>query len=420
MKKRTIFFTLLILVLLTIINVYIFVNRNNGFNYIKSLDYKGLYYSNDQLKIEKIKQEKDSVELVLSGKNKSSEWSVFVDSAFKYKYRGNTLRIRAVDGIHKYKIVNEDLKRIVFITADYSSNSLSEKGAKSFYISKSNLSFSDEEFNSIEDWVYASKYANKNETEKINLIINDSIKLDQNLPTLKKIEKISLFLLKKLSARSGIPDSTMKFLSPFRQYELACNQKSKIWCENFTLIYLAFANTAGIPSRYVATNVKVGEQNLGGHVFAESYIKEQNRWAYIDLTSSKIYSIDSDSLVLNAVDVFDIASLNIQTNVKSLVYSNGVVAFKPFDSLNSTERFYFEHNSELIFLYSKQDPATLRSKIFNYLFPNTYYAVYAGNNFHDNFLFYIKVGFVYLWFLTFLFLFFILISGKKHNLTQRK
>jgi hypothetical protein len=407
-------------ILLSFVNGYIFVNRNNGFNYVEALDYSHLYSLSSQKKLTKIKVVNDSAELVLTPQEEFSEWQVFEDSVFKYKYFGKNPKIRILDNTHDYKIVNIKYGFTILTTIDYSANTSTDPNKKNLYMAKCNIPIIDKGFYSLSKWAYRSKYTTDKEIAKISEILKDSIKLDANSHTLQKVEKICYFLLQKLSSKAGIPESSLKTKSPYSQYLEACNNKSKLWCENYTQIYLAFANAANIPSRYVATNVRIGNTNLGGHVFAESYIIEQNRWAYIDLSSSKIFTFGKDSLVLNSVDLICLSSINVCSDLKSRVYSNGQMLTKDFDSVNKTELFYFNHNPELIFLFSEQNPNTFLSKLYNYIYPHAYFVVYAGNTARDNMLFYFKLLFVYTWFtLGLILLFFVVIKNRKHTLHKK-
>ena len=420
MKNRFLFLILALFILLTAVNAYIFVNRNNGFNFIESIDYSHLYSLESQKKLSKISVVNDSAVIELTPQEEFSEWQVFEDSVFKYKCFGKNPKIRLLDNTHDYKIVNIKYAFTILVTIDYSANSSEYPAKKNLYLAKCNIPITDKGFYSLSKWIYISKYTTAEETDKIKEILKDSIKLEPNSQSLKKVEKICCFLLQKLSAKAGIPDSSLKTKSPYCQYLEACNNRSKLWCENYTQIYLAFANAANIPSRYVATNVRVGNTNLGGHVFAESYIKEQNRWVYIDLSSLKIFTYGRDSLMLNSVDLISLSSLNVSSDLKSRVYSNGQILTKDFDSVNKTERFYFNHNPELIFLLSEQNSNTLVEKFMNYIYPRSYYVVYAGNTAHSNILFYIKLLFVYSWFALSIFLFLLLIAKIRKYILLKK
>jgi hypothetical protein len=420
LKNRFLFLILTLFILLSIVNTYIFVNRTNGFNYIESADYSHLYNLDSQKKLTKINVVNDSAVFELTPQSEFSEWQVFEDSVFKYKCFGKNPKIKILDNTHEYKIVNIKSDFTIQATIDYSANSSEYPAKKNLYLVKCNIPITDKGFYNISKWIYFSKLTTSAETDKINEILKDSIKLDSNSQTLKKVEKICCFLLQKLSAKAGIPDSTLKTKSPYCQYLEACSNKSKLWCENYTQIYLAFANAANIPSRYVATNVRIGNTNLGGHVFAESYIKEQNKWAYIDLSSSKIFIFGKDNLVINSVDLISLSSLNVSSDLKSRVYSNGVILTKDFDSVNKTERFYFNHNPELIFLLSEQSSNTFVEKFVNYIYPKSYYVVYAGNTAHSNLLFHIKLLFVYCWFaVAFILFLLVIVEIRKYILLKK-
>ena len=383
----------------TVINGYIFINRNNGYNYIESLDYNDLYGLKNQFSITNIEIKNDSAIVSFTYSENDDKWLINADS-IKYECDRKLPQIHLINGKHNYSLENLNSKEKILFTADYSSFSNSDSSKKNLYILKANLPLKVCSCYSLEDWKFKSKFSTKEETEKIKKILEDSVKVFNNDKTLNKIEKICFFLIKKLSGKKGTPDISMKSLSPYMQYKMAIDGKSKIWCENFSEIYLEFANTAGIPSRYVASNLKIGEKNYGGHVFTESYINEQGRWAYIDLSSSKVFTLNSDSFVVNSVDIYNIVSSGGKSNFNSLVYDSGRLVFKPFDSICSTEDYYFKNNSDLIYLFSEYDKGTFLSKLSNYFYPKTYYALYAGVSAQNNLKFYVKQIFLYFWILS--------------------
>jgi hypothetical protein len=412
LKNKSLLILFLIFAILSVVNGYIFINRNNGYNYVESFDYRSLYGLKDQLFISNVEVLNDSAVISFSLSSEADEWVISSDNAKKYNRKGKLPSILLLNGLHNYTLENIRSGDKMFFTADYSSFSSTDSLKKNLFLVRSNIPLKNNGIHTLADWKYISKFSKSDEIEKIKKIIDDSIKVDNNSSTLKKIEKICLFLLNRLKDKKGTPDISLKTLSPYLQYMSAIDGKSKLWCENYAEIYLEFANAAGVPSRYVASNLKIGQKNYGGHVFAESFIKEQNRWAYIDLSSSKVYTLGIDSLVLNTVDIYNVVSSGGESKFRSLVYDNGELIFKPFDSVNSIEKYYFDRNSDLIFLFSKNDPGSLLSKLKNYFYPAKYYAYYAGINSQDNLKFYIKQIFLYLWALSVLVLVIVFLLRK--------
>jgi transglutaminase-like putative cysteine protease len=95
----------------------------------------------------------------------------------------------------------------------------------------------------------------------------------------------------------------------------------KGWCTQHAQLYVYWANRAGIPTRFVfGARTQDNTIVYTGHAFAESWIKEQNRWAFVDLSHAQIYIADRKGRVLNTVELFQLNQLGAWDSTYSRVY----------------------------------------------------------------------------------------------------
>ncbi|MBN1541785.1 transglutaminase domain-containing protein, partial [candidate division KSB1 bacterium] len=83
----------------------------------------------------------------------------------------------------------------------------------------------------------------------------------------------------------------------------------KGWCTQFGQIWTFFANRAGIPTRLLqGARTQDNTFVYTGHTWAESWIAEQQRWAFVDLSHAYVAVFDKAGRVLNTVELFSLNS----------------------------------------------------------------------------------------------------------------
>jgi hypothetical protein len=179
-----------------------------------------------------------------------------------------------------------------------------------------------------------------------------------------------------------------------------------------------------------------------GHAFAESFIREQNRWAYVDLSQGQIYITDKEGQVLNTAELFQLNQHNAFDGVRARLYADWLwrdhpdipgpdtVVTVPFSDVNTLVRSEFTSHSILkyrrppnvedvreIYAGFFSDRTFLLGNLERYLFkPQLAYSFYPTEGAHTylvrRLLFFLFiVGFV-VWIA-------LVIRGRKESATQR-
>jgi hypothetical protein len=184
-------------------------------------------------------------------------------------------------------------------------------------------------------------------------------------------------------------------MTPLQQYLGALKGEVKLWCHNNAEIYVFFANAIGIPTRKVSVGGEFDACSLSGHAFAESYIKEQNRWAYVDVTSANILVRNTEGLYLNTLDLFYLTLLGAYPeNFKISFVDHGNLHEQSYvGDLTYHEKYYFRRDAAFNFPIPEKN-SFLKKEFFekyDYIFnPAFVHSLHASNAKH-----YLALFFVY-------------------------
>jgi hypothetical protein len=139
----------------------------------------------------------------------------------------------------------------------------------------------------------------------VDRILRDEVKIADGEPTFARMEKLAHFLKGKLANTGGVPKDDERWMNPLLLYKEMVAGTGKGWCTQNAQLWVFWANRAGIPTRFVF--VARTEDNTivyNGHSFAESYVKEFNRWVCTDIQDGVLSVLDKNGLPLNAADLF--------------------------------------------------------------------------------------------------------------------
>ena len=160
---------------------------------------------------------------------------------------------------------------------------------------------------SLDDFVVPISAISEQEKRKVEKLLS-KFGVVATDTTKTKIEKIASALHSQLYAMRGVPHPVMRSLNGFQQYQTAISGKSKVYCANHAEIFAYFANVAGVPTRIVDVGGETKGLPQAAHAFAESFVAEQNRWAYVDLQLDIAFLTNTKGQVLNGIDVLFRAS----------------------------------------------------------------------------------------------------------------
>lgn len=127
--------------------------------------------------------------------------------------------------------------------------------------------------------------------------------LDSETATLQKVERIATWLHGQLYPARGNPNSFMRQLNGFEQYNAALKEQSPVYCANHAEIFAFFATVAGTRTRIVDVGGKFGDASIAAHAFNEVYLPEIGKWAYVDLQLHVAFVTGSDGLPIDGAEL---------------------------------------------------------------------------------------------------------------------
>ena len=281
-----------------------FFDRSRRFGYrYAAKSYLTLYYPLELPLIKRLEKNGDRLTLHITPQI-SGPWNISIDGGISYTAEGSSPVLKLLEGRHEYKYFScKNLKnfsmKINYVDAD-----LYKKAGNSdddvVDIMYSSIPVGD--FERYPMKAFIPNYR-KGDLEEAERLIKAEISITNKDNTETKIRKLATFMIRNLSDKGGIPTKEGAKMIPLKQYLSALSGDLKLWCHNFSQIYVFFANAVGIPTREVLATGSLGDCRLSGHAFAESYIKEKDQWAIVDPSSYVFYMKYPDGTYVNTIDL---------------------------------------------------------------------------------------------------------------------
>jgi len=416
--KRLHIFNSIIFLLLLIVNIVIYKNRDNGYAYTEYLNYKQLYQPSELQSITKTRfNGSDSLALYFSQEQNDAVWKIQLPDSTSYTCKGNPV-IKLLEGIKDYQLTKINEKdSTIHIRLNYVSEaSYKKKGrtrASDVELMLASIPIQDKKLYSINHWTQSSEYTTDKEILIAKQILSDNMKVIPSENSVSKIQKIGSYIYKKIHHQLGTPNDSVDMLSPLQQFTLAQQGYSEIWCGNYTSIFSFFANTANITTRSVWVDGEANGISTAGHNFNECYIKELNQWIFVDLMSNTLSMQTKNGKYLNSIDLYNLHQLRSNDILVSSLKNDSIIKSK-YDISNSFYNNYFNPNVNFAYYYASQFDKNMYSyfeKIKRYLFKRPTFAIYSNAGSISNAKFYKKqmallalVAFSIYWLITFIIL----------------
>jgi transglutaminase-like putative cysteine protease len=228
------------------------------------------------------------------------------------------------------------------------------------YIVRSNVACGDFEQYSIADWTDDYRYVGSEGLEETARILRDEVKIQDIDPTVTRMEKLFPYLRKKLKGIGGVPKDDERWMNPWVLYKEFIKGTGKGWCTQHAQMWVYWANRAGIPTRFVfGARTQDNTIVYTGHAWGESYIREQHRWAFVDLSQGHLFMTNKEGLVLNSAELFQLNQQNAFDSISARMYvdwqwenrlgvqGTDTVVTVPFARCNETVRGEFTPHSIL-------------------------------------------------------------------------
>jgi hypothetical protein len=399
-----IFFLLLIIFLF---NLYLRKWAIETNAYAVLLNYNQLYYDRDRIHIESFAIKGDSLEIHLDGGSLNgtrNKFSVFSGNRLISEQTNREKKLNLFpDSLNKgdFDILINDSRDSLHISVEFIPDRIALANHRSLgnpYVISTQTLIGFGDLYRAKDWTlrywgeYDSEPAIAEETRRI---LTDSARVGLNDPGTEKILKIARFILQRTAGHEGNPAEDLSNLHPLQQLRAVQAGQSRIWCGNFSSIFSFFATKAGLPVRWVSCGKTEGRYSSGTHVFCEVYLKEQQSWVYVDLTSRNIL-VRYGKNWLNAIDIQRLLRYPVMdTAWVALHYEKDSLYETPFHNVSALVSYYFHPNNTFVFYFgdylSIMTPKNIFARGIKFFYSRPYYAIYSDNYRVSNTHFYLRI-----------------------------
>jgi hypothetical protein len=362
-NKRSKLVLLLLTVVVILANIVIYKLRDKSDNRFLSYttNYEQLYSSKESPRIigfDIVNRNELTIKLSVA---EYDRWKIIVNDNPPYFSDGKSPQLKLITGINTYEVSGDgqidtrvSIKlKIQYVKAEtYAAANLSANDA--YVIMYSNIPVGKASLHSIYDFARLPEEYEPEEVAKARAVIANEVEIKIDDSSAVRIKKLSFFLLNKLDSLRGIPSDELVEMSAYRQFECASKGEIKeyegLWCENYNAIYAFFANIFEIPTRRVDVGWDLDEVKVSGHTFTESFIKENNQWAYVDINNRKLFLNNKKGDFLNAIEVYNAHRLKSFDGIMATIYDRGKILTVPYAKVSYLEEPYFSEPRLIILL----------------------------------------------------------------------
>ncbi len=336
-------------------NLYVFFKRDWESSYLPQ-SYASLYYPLDMPTLREWTVEKGNVlRLDLAWNREPERWQLLVDGQPGQVMPGSAPRIYVAGPIfdgssskaledfrHTYTLkplpagFGPDLS---FTVNEISAEFYRKSGmqfANDIYLVQTDVPVGKFERKPLSYWADDYAYVGADRLAAADRVVREDMGVTEADDTLTRIAKVMRYLRTKLADSGGVPKDDFRWMDPWSMCQEMINGTGKGWCTQNAQIYVFFANRAGIPTRFVfGANTQDDVIIYNGHSWAESWVKEQNRWTYVDMTQSLYGVADKHGALLNTADILDLCEHDAFDGITAMIFKdwhwkNLPVAARPF------------------------------------------------------------------------------------------
>ena len=370
--KWSVRFAALLLLLLLAANLYVFFDREWESSFYPT-SYATLYYPLDVPTVREWKVlDRNRLQLNLECTAEIAEWRIFTDGEDPQTASGMTPSFRidtTFSELHTYRLepVPAGAGPPVEVTVQfYSKEFYGSRGMNrpDVYVVRANVPCGEFDQLRIRDWVDDYSYVGGEGLAETERLLREEVGIQDGESTFARMEKLTRYLRIRLKDARGVPKNDERWMNPWVLYNEMVTGTGKGWCTQHAQVYVYWANRAGIPTRFVfGARTQDNTITYTGHAFAESYIKEQSRWAFVDLSHAHIYVTNKSGQVLNTAELFLLNQQNAFDSTTARMYVDwewqapfglpaaDTVVSVPFTRVNAVVRSEFTPHS--IFKYRR-------------------------------------------------------------------
>jgi transglutaminase-like putative cysteine protease len=320
----------LLALFLLIANLYVFFTREWESSFTPT-SYATLYYPLD---IPTIRSwhvpQVDRIQLDIACTTPVDRWSVYTDGEQPQTALGMNPSFgidTTFSELHTYRLVPEPKEACQPITITiqcYSGAFYKQRGMHhtDAYIVRADVPCGEFEQYPVASWVDDYAYVGEEGLLEVDRVLRDEVGITPGESTFARMEKLMRFLRIRLKDAGGVPLDNERWMNPLDLYHAMVDGSGKGWCTQNAQIWVFWANRAGIATRFVFGARTEADNHIvyTGHSWGESFIPEQNRWAFVDLAHAQTYITDRNGLVLNSAELFHLNQHNAFDSVFARIY----------------------------------------------------------------------------------------------------
>jgi hypothetical protein len=313
------------------LNLYVFFTREWESSYYPS-SYATLYYPLDVPTIREWKVVgRDRIQLNIACNADVASWTILTDGANPQVVTGMQPAFRidtTFSVLHTYRLIplpEGACQDVVISIRFYPTEFYAALGMQhdDAYIVRANVPCGEFKQYAVSDWVDDYGYVGEEGLEAVDKILRDEVKIADGEPTLARMEKVASFLKGKLANTGGVPKDDERWMNPLLLYKEMVAGTGKGWCTQNAQLWVFWANRAGIPTRFVfVARTQDNTIVYNGHSFAESYLKEYDRWVCTDFMDGVLSVFDKNGQPLNAADLFLLNQYNAFDSTVARIFVN--------------------------------------------------------------------------------------------------
>jgi len=321
--------SLVVFLLLVVGNLYVFFTREWESSFYPT-SYATLYYPLDIPTIREWRLlDRNRIQLDLACPTQIQEWKVLTNGGKEQTASGMNPAFQidtTFSKIQSYTLIPSPAgacKPIEISIAFYSKEFYASLGMKhtDVYIVRSNVPCGKFEQYAVADWIDDYEYVGATGLAEVSRLLRDDVGVRDTDPTFVRMEKLFPYLRKKLKGAAGVPKDDERWMNPWLLYNEMANGTGKGWCTQHAQDWVFWANRAGIPTRFVfGARTQDNTIVYTGHAWAESFIREQNRWAFVDLSQGHLRVMNKEGEVLNSAELFHLNQQNAFDSTTARMY----------------------------------------------------------------------------------------------------
>lgn len=293
----------------------------------------------------------DTLELFFSLGLPSAKYWVIIDDSITNGFivpANNSLHISLMPGIYQYKLVAEDNKQpAIIVQADHAIDPENNYINEFIYC---NLPGPQIKVSSFKTWTKGIASFTDDEVKNANeFLTNNTHAFSANTDSARLMEVCRVISALRPNI-NGIKAFEVSALSPYKQLQLARQNKVNLDCGNYSVMIYFFCSVLNLPNRVITFSGPAGNWRYGVHYYNEVYLREKQQWVLCDGLSNNYMPHDSIHFY-NAADVNKLAHLNSFKDKYVYTFEHDSLKRVAYDSLNYWHWYYNRNNADLRYIH---------------------------------------------------------------------